>query len=270
MFSGTNHQLDGPEWLTTPILLRSIPGITDNIVEQALQKLAHSFILIPRLARLLRRLRNSSGDRGVEEEAIDLAQHLFTMSMDDEFFSQAKTTGQLRLEITVLGEIVEAVSMSYFFGSLRLSVFLESYWTCRLLICGLVEALLAAVPVASLIFDANALHDEDRRMAIDALMAVQHTLKESVVDRSQFRGNEMRLLMLMHGAYGSWGRLEKRLKASMEMSENEELSLAIRMKRLCLDLVNRLQLTPQGNVVSEHVLEAVTKLYAGGPLFRNP
>src|SRR4051812_27444916 len=108
IFSGKNHQLDSPEWLTTPILLRSIPGITDSVSEQALKKLAHSFILIPRLARLVRHLRHSLDERDFEEEAIDLAKHLFRMHVDDAFFSEAKTTGQLRLETTSLSDIVEA------------------------------------------------------------------------------------------------------------------------------------------------------------------
>jgi hypothetical protein len=274
LFAGANHQLDDPEWLTTPLLLRNIPGITSHTVEQAWMRLVHSFILIPRLARLVRLLVASANDTGVEEEAVDLAQHLFTNRVDAEFFRQAKASGELRLEPTIFPETVEAVPTSYRFGSVRLSVFLASYWASRLFICGLVEALIAAAPFASLLFDVDAMHDEDSRVATDALMAAQHTFTAAqhtftvaAVDRTPYRGDEMRLLMLIEAAFGSWYRLEKRLEASGERPGKEELERATRMKRLCLDMANRLQVVSQASPVTEIGLEAVINLCSGGPLF---
>lgn len=267
LLTGTNHKFDDPGWLATPLLPRNIPGITTLTAEWAWTKLAHSFILIPRLARLVRLLTASPDSIVIKQETIDLAQYLYTNTVEADFNHEAKTSGELALEPTIVPEIATAVPTSYRFGSVRLSVFLSSYWSCRLLICGLLEVLIATVPFASPLFSAQAIHDEDSRLATNAFMAVQHTLTAAASDSTLHRAHEMRLLMLMQAAFGSWYRLEKRLNESGEAMKQEELHRTKRMKQLCLHFVNRLQAVSHANPLTEFDLEALVKLYSGGPLF---
>jgi hypothetical protein len=274
--AGTDHELDSPEWLSVPLVAlvpRDLAGITTTTAQQAFTVSAHTFILIPRLARYVRALRNSPSTArgsGMESEAITLAQHLLASKLDANLLDQALAAGELQCEQTIIPEMAAVVPISYRINSLLLSMLLLSYWTCRLHVCGLIDALVEATPSAPRFLDTAALREEDADLASKALMCVQQTMQIvtatelSAADRVRHRGEALRLVLLLEGAFGAWSRQERTAQTA------DGAQYAAEMKHLCLDELNTLLSALQIPTMSLADTEAVLDLFTGGSTLWQP
>jgi hypothetical protein len=246
------------------------------VTDLAFEKVARTFVLTPRLVRLVRTLRSETCDKpAVTKDAVSLAQHLVVdNALGASFFNEASTFGELSLQPTDLASLdATLLPVSFHFGSVRLLVLLVGYWTSRLFLLGLVDSLLLVAPSASGAIDASAVHDEEAAMARSALMTVQHTVHAAAgaANRAVHRSDEMRLVMLLQAAYGAWGRVWKRLAGGKEtgLGLGERAEQARTMQRMCFELANGLLEASRLDPIPEVGFEFLVELFAGGPLLQD-
>ena len=144
------------------------------------------------------------------------------------------------------------------------------YWMARLLICGLVEKLIFAVPSMSRFFDANAVEAEDMGIATEVLMMVQYGFTGLADANSDtIRIKQLQLLSVLQMAFGAWYRMGKRAAASKEEAGEErerKIQQASTMKQLCLDLGNQLMSCIQLPLMDMDSMEKISDKFVGGPM----
>lgn len=234
--------------------------------------MARSYVAIPRLARLIRHLKASPKTAILEQQVVDLARHLYATTIDPNFFSEATSLGELWVEPTVLDDLTDIMPTSYGFKSSKVVSLLAIYWIARLLICGLVEKLVSTVPSTPLFCDRDRVEAEDIRIASEVLMVVQYVFTGLAdTDTEMVRIKQLQLLSLLQMAFGAWCRMGKRQETSVQEGGSEEaregkIQRADMMKRLCLDLGNRLTKCMQLPLMDMESMEATSEMFTGGDI----
>ncbi|KAH8883519.1 hypothetical protein GQ53DRAFT_846935 [Thozetella sp. PMI_491] len=245
LISGKNHELDDPEWLSYSLPPLSAPGIPDAILQAAASNTTQACILIPRLAALIHRLAASPADLDLEQAALDVAQKMLSLRLDDRLLSEPFSSGQFHYKTTTLSSVSDLVPMSYDFEAGRLVMLFRSCWLGRLLVCGLVDTLMETSDLAARSIDATEVHAEDVRMATNALMSTQSALVPSTRgDLIAQRIQDNVFLSMLIPSYGTWERAERRARASATGGHEELVGGAPRaslLKQLTFDYVHVFQ-----------------------------
>ena len=276
LINGVDHDLDSSDRLDGQLPPSNLPATVTShqTTQQAWKTIAQSYVAIPRLARLIRHLQASPENATLEQQVFDLARHLYSTTIDPNFFSEATFLGELWVEPTILDDLIDIIPTSYGFKSRKLLSLLAIYWMARLLICGLVEKLVSMVPSTSLFCDRGNVEAEDIRVASEVLMVVQHVFTGLAdTDIDMVRIKQMQLLSLLQTAFGAWYRMGKQLDMLVQEEGSDEgrerkIQRAGMMKELCLDLGNRLTKCMQLPLMDMKSMEAISETFAGGPIIQ--
>ena len=267
LLKGDDHDLDCADYFHTQLPPFRSPAAHQS-TQEAWQTMAQSYVVIPRLARLIRELIASPENEISQLEVIELAQHLYCSTIDPNFLSEASSLGQLWEVPTTYGETADVIPISYGFKSRKLASLLVMYWMSRLLICGLVDKITSTVPITAQFFGAH-VEAEDLLLATEVLKMVQYGFTSSSdVDNDTVRMQQLQVLSLLQLAFGSWYRMEKRAVSTMIGSGEEregKIERAVFMKQLCLDLGNKLMGGMQLPLMTMSSMEVVSEMFAGGP-----
>ncbi|KAH8891633.1 hypothetical protein GQ53DRAFT_746645 [Thozetella sp. PMI_491] len=239
------HPLEDTEWrdaIPPPVW---VPGVPSEALEHTIRVVFRSWTAVPRLARLIRYLRTHPEDTHIGQDATALARQIFD---DEAIFIQATATGQLRYEMAMHPELLDAINLSYRFGSSRFASLVTSYWAVRLILCGLIDSLIEIVPFSALCINASAVYAEDIRIAMEALMATEYIFmggESAAMDRPLFYTEGSRQFALLQLSFGAWWRLEKRARALGQEGSAADIQRARAMKKIIMGLINRILSTWQ-------------------------
>ncbi|KAH8655765.1 hypothetical protein BX600DRAFT_72962 [Xylariales sp. PMI_506] len=298
-----DHELDHLDWLNTRMPSSfKVAGVSNTSVPHMIKCLIHHYILLPRLTRLIRELVTSSADPCTadapsQHEATALMRHLFFDLNADRYALEAMSSDQLCLQPTTHPAVpTELVPCSYRFGSIRLTIFLTTYWTARMLLCGIIETVVLAgedIDCGDILTDEeiSEVRAADVRCATSALMAAQDTLTKTDNIAHDVKGNagcsndttvqseQLRLLLALQMGYGSWCRAAKRALLAtnagnstpygedieaLGKAEASILQIGL-MKQLTLDLMHVVGKACRTTVSTEAELEVSTLFLSAYP-----
>lgn len=238
------------------------PKSTSNRVNDALLALQGLFIRLPRLARLVRAAQEHDTTPIIGEalqRAYNLSQELFT-STNDGFIQEtlAEETTVSILTCPPMAPIEGLGSLNFRSGGGFMLA--AKYYTYRLLLCGLMLRVLSFGPLDP-VLDEEEIRAEDMSAATAVAMCVKFALGRP--DSHPLIA--MRLFLPVQMAFGAWYRFEK-LERSGALFDTPEYRKAVRMKRWCLGIAQKLDHI-WGNIpTDEQQLEEVCEIFAGGPL----
>ncbi|KAI1337207.1 hypothetical protein F5Y15DRAFT_164678 [Xylariaceae sp. FL0016] len=233
LLSDQNHELDDPSWLNITAPPIRVPGVLSELLHGAWSNTSRAYTLVPRLAKLIRRIKTYD-DGADKDEAILVARDLEQPSIGSQFIQKVIDAGLLQYEPTTMHELINLAPFSLRFNSQRLYAFLLLYWAVRILICGLLESLVATIPSSGILSNLSSILEEDIGNANHVAMSVQYGLGPE--DRGNdilFTATRKRLVLPLQFGFGSWHRLEKRGSA-------DEVLIARSMKELFTNLNNKI------------------------------
>jgi len=268
---GRDSAFDSPTWLNLPPPQSKLPACPGY--GEAWKTIQQTAIQIPRLARLVRQLRDASPScpsiSSTAAKATTLAAHLHTSSL----YSYLGTLTALYLpgtdqpavakQPTVSPDLASHVPQSYVFSSARVLCLVLFHHVTRVLVAGLLQSLVAALPPQSCLFDVETVRDEDEAAAQGVAMCVEAARRTGV---DGLRTGAALVVFPLHVAFGTWARLARRAGRTTPREDGRDRLRAATMKRLCLDVIAGIAPEWDCGVPSEEDLERKTTCYAGGPL----
>jgi hypothetical protein len=241
MAGGRDSTFDTPTWLNFPSPSDSWLG---NIARAGhAQKIAmQGMIRIPRLWRLVRRVRISPKDCAAGYAAEKLGDELLTLKLEDWINGLVKEGTLKEFDDADLAKLPGFQGTSFQFPSIRLLCLLLDYWQSRILICGCIQTLCGLSPRTEPIdgsFDLKAVQDMDVLAAWNIMACAQEMTRvgrDSPASRLRFGPPTM-------NAFGAWVRLERRERANMlkdadGYEKHEAIAqVAAQMQRRCCELM---------------------------------
>lgn len=260
IFASRDSVFDDMPWL----LVRSL-GCRSNVPEMARldTPLIHDtinafFIQLPRLVRLVRRAREAPESSTVRAEAEALALKLYMLDLEP-CIQQARETGLVTIILSESPEYRETLPVSFAFVSFLLSRLCVTYWTMRVLVCGLILALSEIVPAMPELhaFDPEKVVAQDVHAAECISMCYDYLIRSP----SPIRLNSVWLMLPLQTGFGAWYRKGKRAAVAGLEAEHAQ-----RMMRMSIRMLDDIGETWGGRGVPASVWVQRSDVLTGGPL----
>jgi hypothetical protein len=210
-----------------------------------------NLVRISRLVRLTRSFLNCPDDPIVLSETTHLVQNLYRKDCDP----------RIRQIIDEVATIVPTRSLdyaalvpeSYRFESTQTFKLVIRYYSFRILLCGLLEALCGSISIHER-FDVSTMAIKEAQAAQSIAMCADYALNQDPT----LHLVALRMVVPLTISFGGWHRVQKRMGMSAKHAR--------RMKIWCLELRNQLHREWHVPPVTVEIAELSAEAMAGGPL----